>query len=328
MQLVLDTNGLLVRKRNNSFWVSSKTEKRTISPHRISSIAVTADCLISSAAIRLAAQHKIPIYFFNAAAKIEARMWSPGFGSLAKIRRKQMEFIHSPEATRWVIGLFQEKLRQQEACMRLMIKKRRSKALLQTFTESLDSMKETSKKFEGVASTPIRNVSGNIMGIEGNIAKVYWRFLSASLPKSYVFPKRSRRPALDPFNASLNYLYGMLYSVTEGAALAAGLDTHVGFLHADEYNKPTFVFDLIEPFRPWVDKLLVQVCLEGKLQERFFEEIDDGIWIAKAGKRFLIPLFNDYMNMRIMFNGRRLSRKNHIYRYAGEFAQGLLNEIL
>ena len=130
------------------------------------------------------------------------------------------------------------------------------------------------------------------MGIEGNMARVYWRFLSESLPQPYQFPKRSRRPAQDMFNAALNYLYGMLYSVTESAALAAGLDTHLGFLHADEYNRPTFVFDLIEPYRPWIDKLL----------------------------------FNDYMAQRILFRGRRLSRKNHIYRFAGEFAQKLLKE--
>ena len=41
----------------------------------------------------------------------------------------------------------------------------------------------------------------------------------------------------------------MLYSLVERACIVAGLDPFVGFLHTDNYNKKSLVFDLIEPFR-------------------------------------------------------------------------------
>ena len=115
-----------------------------------------------------------------------------------------------------------------------------------------------------------------------------------------------------------------MYSVVGSAILAAGLDPHLGFLHVDGYNKPSFTFDMIEPFRPWVDLLLAMEAMKGQLKETYFTKDEGGYTLNKAGKRYLIPLFNDFMEERMRFRERLLSRKNHIFRFAGEFAQELL----
>lgn len=327
MQLVLDTNGMMVRKRNNSFWLTAKNgQKRLIGPSRIRSIAVTADCLISTGAIRLAATHKIPIYFFNAAAKVEARMSSPSFVGLAEIRRQQVLFGYTVEATRWVIELFHEKYRQQQACMKFILKYRKGKKLLALYDQSLLQMEKISKSFQQHEDRFIPDCAKSLMGIEGNLASVYWKFLSASLQPPYSFPKRSRMPAQDMFNAALNYLYGMLYSTVEQAALAAGLDSHMGYLHRDMYQKPSLVFDMIEPYRPWVDRLLMQLCFERKYQVHHVEEIEGGVQINKIGKKILISSFNDFMEQRVPIGGRRLRRSNYIFRFTGEFSQYLLSK--
>ena len=65
MQLLLDTHGLVIKKRNSSFWVQAKTTSRLISPHRVTSIAVTSNCFLSTSAIRLAVAHQIPIYLMD-----------------------------------------------------------------------------------------------------------------------------------------------------------------------------------------------------------------------------------------------------------------------
>ena len=117
MQLVLDTNGLVVKKRKESFWISAKEGRRYISPHRVSSIAVIADCLLSAAAIRLAAKHGIPIYFFDGAGRAEVKTSSPFMKKLAVIRKEQLMFSETVEGTQWVIDLFTLKLSQQIACL-------------------------------------------------------------------------------------------------------------------------------------------------------------------------------------------------------------------
>ena len=79
--------------------------------------------------------------------------------------------------------------------------------------------------------------------------KKYFEALSSILPEKYKFKSRSRNPAKDEFNAMLNYGYGVLYSMVEKACIIAGLDPYIGFLHTDNYNKKSLVFDVIELFR-------------------------------------------------------------------------------
>ena len=158
-------------------------------------------------------------------------------------------------------------------------------------------------------------------------ARVYWRTVADSLPEQYRFPKRSRRPAQDRFNAALNYLYGMLYGTIEGACLATGLDPYIGFLHIDRHRKPTFTFDLIEPFRPWVDELLIDLCLNEKLFDKHFRTLNEGaVVVDKSGKQIIIPAFNQMMQQKRVFEDKTTTTRHHIHHFAGEFAQFLLKK--
>ena len=321
MQLVLDTNGLTLKKRNNSFWIVSKKHRRVISPHRVSSIAVVRDCLISTAAIHLAIKHRIPIFLFSYAGKAVGSLWSPYFGSIATIRRNQLKLAETEAATSLIVDWFQLKMERQQTQLLVIAETMPNKAVktgvaIKKMTQQSDKM----NIFRGQHLTKCRM---QLLGTEGVAAKIYWQTMSKMLPTNWQFPKRSRRPALDNFNAVLNYLFGMLYNLIENATLAAGLDPMLGFLHVDDYLKTTFVFDAIEPFRPWVEALLVETIIAQPKQQAYFEQVDGGIRLNKAGRKFYIPRFNAYFEQVIEVNQQRLSRKNHIYYFLGHFAQTL-----
>lgn len=89
---------------------------------------------------------------------------------------------------------------------------------------------------------------------------------------------------------------------------------------AVSYNKPVLVFDMIEPFRPWIDRLLIEQFILDIPKASFFEPKEKGYWLSKTGRHYFIPLFNDYLQQRRKMNGRTLSLKNHIYRFAADFA--------
>lgn len=65
---------------------------------------------------------------------------------------------------------------------------------------------------------------------------------------------KSNRTATHPVNAILNYAYGVLESQVRIAAVAAGLDPTVGYLHARHPGRLALVYDLMEPLRPEVDR--------------------------------------------------------------------------
>jgi CRISPR-associated protein Cas1 len=311
MQLVLDTKGLALTKKGEAFEVIGEKSKRVISPEKLTSIAITATVSIHSNAVVLAIKNKIPILFFDAIGKAKARMWSPYFESIATLRRWQVHFTEHPEATVFIIDLFELKLETQLATLKLL--KGYSTKFGNHINHGISSIKKQSKGFAQFRDKTPEECRQQLMGVEGSIARVYWQTIGHSLPRKYAFQSRSRRPAKDIFNAALNYMYGMLYSVVEGAVFAAGLDPHLGILHADEHNKPTLAFDMIEPFRPWVDQLLVRLCLEKKLEEKFFTKNQYGLFLNKEGKALIIPAFNDFVRSQRKFLNQEASVKNHIY---------------
>ncbi len=66
------------------------------------------------------------------------------------------------------------------------------------------------------------------------------------------------RNANHPVNAILNYAYGVLESQVRIATVASGLDPAIGYLHACRPGRSALVYDLMEPLRPMVDRLILQ----------------------------------------------------------------------
>lgn len=319
MQLVLDTRGLSLNAEKGLFVVSAGETVRKVSPEKITSIAITHQCNIGSEAVLLAVEREIPIFFTDRLGRVQGRLWSPYFTSLSTLRRKQVMFAETPHACRWVVEVLELKLDNADKTLNLL--KRRRQALKETIDDARWSMQEHGRNLRLLTDQPIREIRGKLMAAEGAAIRPYWKVIGKALPELYQFDKRSRMPAQDPFNAALNYLYGMLYGVVESAIFAAGLDPHLGLLHVDQHDKPTLAFDLIEAFRPWADALLIEYALDGELRAGFFNQNKDGILLSREGKSVLIPAFNDYLQERIRWLDRESSRRNHIYHLAGLLAQ-------
>lgn len=314
MQLVLDTKNLEISRLRGLFLVEAPDgTRRSISPRKVTSVAVTQVCRLHTSAIELAAAHEIPIYLLDGIGRVTARLSAPNFQSIATLRRRQVEFLSGPEAARWVTGLYLLKTDGQLDNLTRMEAKH----------PAIGSIRALARKADELARLPMSQAGAKIMGMEAAIARQYWQALAQWLPPECDFEKRTRRPAQDPFNAALNYLYGMLYTVVETALFSAGLDPHLGLLHADEYNKPVLAFDFIEPFRPWADWLLIQQYREGKVPAAFFAKIPGGLALNKAGKAFFIPLFNEWLRSERTWGGRKATVRNHIYQLAGRFAKKL-----
>jgi CRISPR-associated protein Cas1 len=317
MQLVLDTKNLEISRLRGLFLIEAPDgTRRTISPRKVTSIAVTQACRLHTSAIELAAAHEIPIYLLSTIGKVTARLGAPNFQSIATLRRRQVEFARAPDAARWVTGLYLLKTDGQVENL----------AHLQAKHPSIAAMRAIARKADELVALPLAEAGPKIMAMEAAIARHYWQALAQWLPPECDFEKRTRRPAQDPFNAALNYLYGMLYTVVETGLFAAGLDPHLGLLHADEYNKPVLAFDFIEPFRPWADRLLIEQFTAAKVPVAYFAKIPGGLALAKPGKAFFIPLFNSWLRTERTWGGKRASVRNHIYQLAGRYAKKLREE--
>lgn len=323
--MILNTNGLALKVEKGLFLVSTGDERKLVSPEALHSIAITSPCLLSSAAIELAAEAGIPIYFFDDTGDARSCLRSPYFDSLASLRRKQVYFSDELAGAAWVLEQFQHKTQHQIQNLRYLLDRRKAQA--EALSSAIQALEQGLQELPEHQQAPSSAWSAGLMGWEGSQARVYWQVVATALPPEWTFSARSRRPAQDPFNAMINYFYGFLYGIVEQGIFAAGLDPHLGILHADEYDRPTLSYDLIEPFRPWIDRFVIEQVLSKELDRSFFEPRSNGIFLNSNGKRFLIPQFNEWMKQAVRWQERQMSREAQVFRAAAMLAKQIQESV-
>jgi len=87
----------------------------------------------------------------------------------------------------------------------------------------------------------------------------------------------SPRKATSPGNATLNYLYAVLEAEARIALAKVGCDLGMGIIHADRPYRDSFVFDLMEPVRPEVDRYLLKLLDDHTFRRSDFFETREGV---------------------------------------------------
>lgn len=108
---------------------------------------------------------------------------------------------------------------------------------------------------EGFAAMARRVKSGDPENVEAQAARRYWPLL---------FGPEFRRHRFGPMpNPFLNYGYTVLRAAVARAIVAAGLHPSLGIHHHNRANAMCLVDDLMEPFRPLVDCIVIRLAQSG-----------------------------------------------------------------
>lgn len=95
--------------------------------------------------------------------------------------------------------------------------------------------------------------SGDSNNIEARAAAYYWRNLFIEIPEF----TRDRDGC--PPNNLLNYGYAILRAIVARALVTSGLLPTLGIHHHNRYNAYCLADDIMEPYRPYVDELVVKI---------------------------------------------------------------------
>ncbi|MFR9532473.1 MAG: type II CRISPR-associated endonuclease Cas1 [Rikenellaceae bacterium] len=96
--------------------------------------------------------------------------------------------------------------------------------------------------------------SGDADNLEGRAAVYYWANL---------FDDFRRDRDGDPPNNLLNYGYAILRAIIARALVGSGLLPTLGIFHHNRYNAYCLADDIMEPYRPYVDKLVFDMYGRG-----------------------------------------------------------------
>ncbi|MCK4696411.1 MAG: CRISPR-associated endonuclease Cas1 [Candidatus Cloacimonetes bacterium] len=323
MELYLNTYGTYLHKKGDMFEVRVEDTSRRISPQRISSIIISNAAQITTDAIQLALEYNIDILFLNQFGDPYGRIWFPKLGSTTFIRRKLLEIYTKDEGLVFVKHWINKKINNQIEFLKLLLSKRPEHK--QIFSKNISQIENQLKSLVSVEGL-LKENSNRILGIEGNISRIYFSTLSQLLPKIYQFKKRSSRPAKDAFNAFLNYGFGILYGKVERSLIIAGLDPYIGLLHSDNYNKKSLVFDFIEQYRILIEKPVFYLFSRRKVKNDLYDEIKNGVTLNEAGKKFFVPNLMESFDEIIRYRNKNIKTIDQIQADAHAFANYLIGK--
>ena len=120
--------------------------------------------------------------------------------------------------------------------------------------------------------------SGDISNMEGRAAQNYWK---------YLFMDFKRERFGTPPNHLLNYGYAILRSIVARALSGSGLHPSLGVFHKNKYNPYGLADDIMEPYRPYVDKMVLNCIF------RFGENVE----LNKETKSHLLNIATQDVNI-------------------------------
>jgi len=292
MELLLESPGLRLQRRDGCFLIEREGQPSLkLAPAQVTQILAGRGILLSSGAIRLAAESGIPLMLVDGQGQPSARLWSPHYGSIATIRRGQVYFAEGMAGRAWVAGIIAKRLRGSARLLAEQAPEEDPVCLT-----AMETLHRQADRIEQHIETE-GDWRARLRGEEGSAMRTYFAGLPRLLPAGWAFEGRSRRPARDPFNCLLNYLYGMLYSYLEGDLIRAGIDPYLGVLHQDEYQRPVLVFDLIEAYRTWVERVALKVaCEHMDPPVDWFQVREGGWWLLPPGKKVIITALQAYLS--------------------------------
>lgn len=118
-------------------------------------------------------------------------------------------------------------------------------------------LKENEFEYENLLYFAKNVKTGDPNNLEGQAAAYYWKRIFKNDIESF---KRGQFEA--PPNNLLNYGYTILRAITARSLVASGLLPTFGIHHHNKYNAYCLADDLMEPYRPFVDKLVLGIIYD------------------------------------------------------------------
>ena len=99
--------------------------------------------------------------------------------------------------------------------------------------------------------------SGDTGNMEARAAAYYWKTLFPENP-GFIRGQYEKEP-----NDLLNYGYAILRAIVARALVGSGMMPTFGIHHHNRYNAYCLADDIMEPYRPFVDKIVIDILKQG-----------------------------------------------------------------
>jgi len=148
----------------------------------------------------------------------------------------------------------------------------------------------------------------DLMGIEGNIRRVYYNAFPRILGDKFDFEKRVKNPPDNAINTLISFGNAMVYSACLTEIYRTQLSPLISYLHEPGERRFSLALDLAEIFKPLLADRVIFACLnQERIKAKDFDKDLNFCYMKEKGRKTFVQAFEEKMNTTIKH--RTLKRK-------------------
>ena len=300
--LYIYQNGELSRKDNTLRFTGEEGGKKDIPVNSISEIYFFGEDTVNTKLITFLAQNNIMVHFFNYYDFYVSSLVPREMKVSGKLLVMQVEHYTDKEKR---IELAKEFVKSagNNIYRNLRYYNGRGK-------DVKDAMNEITYLLKEVDSCD--NIQ-QLMGVEGNIHKIYYSKWNVIIDQGTDFTTRVKRPPDNMVNTLISYINSLVYTTVLGEIYKTQLNPTISYLHEPGVSRFSLSLDIAEIFKPLIaDRLIFSLLNKNQIKEKHFSKGLDYLHLSEQGSKIILAEYDKRLKQTIMHKelGREVS-----YRY-------------
>lgn len=268
-------SGRLQRKDNTLEIIYKDNSKKVIPIERVEDIYIMTEFDFNTALLNFLAQYGVKIHFFNYYGFYTGTYYPRESLVSGKLLIKQVENYTDINKRIKIAKAFIESA-SYNIHRNLIYYKNRGKNL-EKYIKEIEFFRKQINKCKDVQE---------LMGIEGNIRKVYYSSWNDIINQDIKFERRVKNPPDNAINSLISYVNTFIYTRVLSEIYKTQLNPTISYLHEPSERRFSLCLDIAEIFKPIIgDRLIFSMLNKNQITEKDFEKDLNFLYIKDRARK-------------------------------------------
>lgn len=144
------------------------------------------------------------------------------------------------------------------------------------------------------------NSINQVMGMEGNIRRIYYSTWNDIIKQDINFEKRVKRPPDNIINTLISFVNSLIYTTVLSEIYKTQLNPTISYLHEPGTKRFSLCLDIAEVFKPLIgDRMIFSMLNRNQITEDNFERESNFLYLKESGKKKILMEYDKRLEQTI-----------------------------
>ncbi len=287
--LYVYNGGKLKRRDNTLKYINEFGDKKDLPIENISDIYVMSEMDVNTSLLNLISQKGICLHFFNYYDFYIGSFYPKEQLLAGNLLTKQVEFYSNSDKRLTLAKKF-IKAGSFNIYRNLRYYNGRGKDV-SFFMKDIENLRKSIDKCKSIQE---------LMGIEGNIRKIYYHSWNIIIDQNIEFTKRTYNPPDNEINSLISYVNSIIYTTVLTQIYQTQLNPTISYLHEPGVRRFSLCLDIAEIFKPLIgDRIIFSILNRNQITKKSFTDGLNYLHLTKSASQTIMAEVDKTLNRTI-----------------------------